>query len=262
MLGAALAGCSSTPPGTLDTLSVSLVQQRGDISTQRAQLHLQNGADAPLTVSAARLASAVLPDDAVWGAARTVTIAPGRAVNLPVPLAGVECSADPPDPTARLSVDDGTGAREVETAVTDELGVLARLSASACDEDAVAAVATVTAAAVTPVGDGTAALRLDIVPAASGDGVLELRRLEGTPLLRVAGDAPLDVWVSAGDAPTTASVLVEPQRCDAHAIAEDKVGTIFTLVVALDGRQVSVPLTRAPGVAGDLLAYVAHTCGL
>jgi hypothetical protein len=57
-------------------------------------------------------------------------------------------------------------------------------------------------------------------------------------------------------------VAVTPIRCDAHAIAEDKVGTLFDLVARVDGREVVVPLARSQEVAGDLLAFAAATCGL
>ncbi|CAH0233757.1 hypothetical protein [Microbacterium sp. Bi128] len=68
--------------------------------------------------------------------------------------------------------------------------------------------------------------------------------------------------MTAGEAPSTLTVAVASRRCDPHAIAEDKVGTLFDLVARVDGREVVVSLERPQKVADALLTFAAEACGL
>lgn len=257
-----LAGCAAPAPAPEplpDGLDVSLVQQRGDISVDRVQVHLDNGTDADVVVSSASVSSPVLGADAAWETDRVTTLAPGRSVNLPVLLPEVRCTGDDSAATVRLGLADGTA---VTGALPDELGVLDRLAQSACDREDVEAVARVEAVAVQP---GADALRLEVtVTPTGGDGEVELVELRGTPLLRFAtGEQwPLGGVVRGADAPTSVTVDVVPRRCDPHAIAEDKVGTRLELVARVDGREAVYPLPRSQRVADDLLGYTAAFCGL
>lgn len=265
LVGVALAGCSSNPPPLVpDGLTVSVIQQRGDIAPGRAQLRLANGSDQPITVVAATLTSAALSEPAAWSARRATSLAPGRVVDLPLPLPPVACTTGDDGPRVMLEVAADGGTRSVDITADDPLHVLERLSATQCDQDAVDAVAHVEATAVAPHGDGTADLTISITPADGGStSALDLVALRGTPLLRfAAGDeAPLGAAVRSGDAPSTLSVAVTPRRCDPHAIAEDKVGTLFDLVARLDGRDVTLSLARPQPVADALLAFTAAACG-
>lgn len=241
------------------------MQQRGDIVAQRVQLRVTNTSATPVTVTSAGLSSAALDGVAGGETARPVTIGSGRTTDLPIPLPGIRCWRDDAAAEAVLHVDYGGGDRDATVAVDDRLSVLSRLSATQCDRDAVASIARISATRVTSTGDGFANLVLSIEP--SGDaaaGRLEIVSLRGTPLLRFAGgsEAPIGLTVEGDDAPSEAAVAVTPIRCDAHAIAEDKVGTLFDLVARVDGREVVVPLARSQEVAGDLLAFTAATCGL
>lgn len=240
------------------------MQQRGDIADQRVQLRVTNTSGTPVTVTSARLTSAALDGVAGGETARPVTIGPGRTTDLPVPLPAIQCSRDDAAAEAVLRVD-GDRDFDATVAVDNPLSVLARLGATQCDRDAVASIARISATTVTPTGGGFANLVLSIEP--SGDaaaGRLEMVSLRGTPLLRFVGgtEAPIGLTVDGGDAPSKTSVSVTPIRCDAHAIAEDKVGTLFDLVARVDGREVVIPLPRSQDVAGDLLAFTAATCGL
>lgn len=268
---AALTGCTGpdVAPGPFgglpEGLSVSLVQLRGDIAPGRVQLHLENGSNAAVTVSNAALSSPVFARDAAWAAPRTETLAPGRAVNLPVPLPQIRCTDASAEAWATLTLDSGSGTYEVSALADDALGVLTGLGATECDREAVAAIAAVEAVAVEAQADGSAALELAITPTGAGEaGTLRLVALRGTTLLRFADgeEAPLDVEVAASDAASVGRVSIVPRRCDPHAIAEDKVGTIFTLVAELSGREVAIPLPRPPSVADALLTFTAASCGL
>lgn len=265
LLGVALAGCAAAPPAPPVGVTVSVVQQRGDIAPGRVQLRLANRSEAAITVSAATLTSAALSGPAAWAARRTESVAPGRVIDLPVPLPPLRCSASDDPARVTLEIAAGGAIRRTEMEADDPLGVLDRLRATQCDRDAVSAVAHVEATAVVPLGDGTADLSVSVTPV-DGERAssLELLALRGTPLLRfAAGDeAPLATSVAAGDAPSTLTVVVAPRRCDPHAIAEDKVGTLFDLVARADGREVVVSLERPQDVADALLAFAAAACGL
>ncbi|WP_139327331.1 hypothetical protein [Microbacterium sp. RURRCA19A] len=265
-MGVALAGCSATPPLAVPPgLTVAVVQQRGDIAPGRVQLRITNGSGESVTVLAASLASAVLAEPAAWAARRTESIAPGRVVDLPVPLPALACTSGDDVAHVTLQVAADGGSRSVDIAADDPLNVLARLSTTQCDRDAVEAVAHVEATAVTPRDDGTADLSIAVTPA-GGDSTAELAlvALRGTPLLHFATgeEAPLGATVQAADAPVMLTAAVTPRRCDPHAIAEDKVGTLFDLVARVDGREVVVSLPRPQAVADDLLAFTAAACGL
>lgn len=265
LVGVALAGCSAdAPPAVPAGVSVSVIQQRGDIAPGRLQLRIDNGSAETLTVTAATLTWAGLSEPAAWAARRTETIAAGRVVDLPVPLPALRCASDGESASATLEVETAGGARSMDVAADDPLGILPRLNATQCDRDALAAVAGIEASAASARGDGTADLTISITPTAAGSGGVELVALRGTPLLHFARgeEATLDTTVSAGDAPSTLTVAVTPRRCDPHAIAEDKVGTLFDLVARVDGREVVVSLPRPQSVADALLAFTAAACGL
>ena len=265
LVGVALAGCSAgAPPPIPEGLSVSVIQQRGDIAPGRVEVRVDNGSTDTLTIVGATLAWAALSEPATWAARRVETIGPGRVVDLPVALPPLRCVAEVDAASVTLEFDTSGGVSTADITADDPLGILPRLSAAQCDRDALDAVAHVEATAVSPRTDGTADLTLSITPTAAGDGRVELSLLRGTPLLHFAAgeEATLATTVSAGDAPSTITVAVTPRRCDPHAIAEDKVGTLFDLVARVDGREVVVSLERPPSVADALLEFTAAACGL
>lgn len=262
-MGVALSSCASTPAPPAP-VSVVLVQQRGDVAPRRAQLRVTNTSKAPVTVVSAMLESAALAQPAGGPTKHPVTIEPGRTVDLPVPLDAVRCTTEDVSPDAVLSLQ-GSASAEATVPVEDALDVLERATATECDREAVASVASISAVSASAGANGTIDLTLAIDPTGDPDaGRIGLIALRGTPLLRFPSgtETMLDTAVAADDAASTLAVEVVPQRCDAHAIAEDKVGTLFDLVVGVDGREVVVPLTRTPEVAAALLSATASVCGL
>ena len=67
---------------------------------------------------------------------------------------------------------------------------------------------------------------------------------------------------TASDAPSVITLLVTPNRCDPHAIAEDKRGTVFPISVILDdgttGRQY---VASADVVRAALYDVIGMACG-
>ncbi|MDF2664248.1 MAG: hypothetical protein K0R81_98 [Microbacterium sp.] len=263
LVGVALSSCASSalPP----PVSVALVQQRGDIAPGRVQLRVTNDGGSPVVVTSATLTSPVLTQPGGGETKRPVTLSPGRTVDLPVKLPALGCVTGDPSAQAVLRVEEDGSAHEETLSVTDELGVLARLTATECDREAVASVARISVVSAAAGADGTIDLEVSIEPTGEGGaGSVDLRALRGTPLLRFpAGtETPLDVTVRADDPPSTMTIALTPQRCDAHAIAEDKVGTLLDLVARVEDRDAVVPLERSPSVAAAILSATADVCGL
>ena len=88
---------------------------------------------------------------------------------------------------------------------------------------------------------------------------------ESTVLFRQTSDSPADVSVplDAGDPTTTQVLSVVPTRCDPHALAEDKVGTLFGVRVRATGlsddAEFYLPLTQAQRAA--LHDFFGTHCG-
>ncbi len=96
-----------------------------------------------------------------------------------------------------------------------------------------------------------------------GGAAVRLVGYRPTPLVRPARGSATDVDVS-GTAPLRADLLLEPARCDPHAIAEDKVGRLVPVEVAAPtlpgGTTFVLPLDRTQRTA--VLDYVRSACGL
>lgn len=92
--------------------------------------------------------------------------------------------------------------------------------------------------------------------------------LESTVLFTVAGTPGLfpDVEALPLSAGTTYEEVLEitPSRCDAHALAEDKVGTLFPVHLLAPGlpEDASFHLPISDEVRGDLRAFFAPHCGI
>ncbi|TFC14543.1 hypothetical protein E3O19_10065 [Cryobacterium algoritolerans] len=114
----------------------------------------------------------------------------------------------------------------------------------------------------------TAWLDLTLTPT-GGPGVATIDQAGSTPLLASATglDWPVGLTLDATTPPTRISLGLRPARCDPHAIAEDKRGTVFPLTVRV---------TVGPGSperAGDwdlavddalrarLYTWIADRCG-
>jgi hypothetical protein len=246
---------------------VELVQLRSDLSVGRLQLHVENASPEPLELLSARLAAPGFEEDAVWQRA-PATVPSGGALNLPLPIPPVDCDADsgPLTVAGTAEREGATVAFEVEPA--DPLGTLARILATACAAERTADAVRIEATEVAVEGTGdtsVAVVTLDLRPTGGGGGV-HLVEVRPTVLLRAEeGDDgwPLDVVVDSNSAPQQLALRMEPARCDAHALADDKVGTLFPVVVELQGGgKARFPLPLAAGVKDALLRFVAAHCGL
>jgi hypothetical protein len=59
----------------------------------------------------------------------------------------------------------------------------------------------------------------------------------------------------------TVELPILPARCDAHAVQEDKRGTVFRLLVEVGARPGSFDLAATPEMRGEILGWIAEWCG-
>jgi hypothetical protein len=304
-VGAALVvgsvGCAGPTPGhTGDAgagggdaaVTVSVHQSRSNVAGRQLSLAVTNQSESPIEVTAARFFSAQFVSDAVWPKDST-TIRPGVTADLPVDLPAADCSATDATPAVEISyrpvVDGDTAGKENEPAdelhtvsltPTDPLDQLAPLFAADCLGEAAAHIATIAATtaprAVDEGGRSVAELDLTVTPTGAR-GSLTVLAVGGTTLftqLDPATGAPVDsraVDVAvAGTAPSTVVTLhLQPSRCDPHAVAEDKLGTVFSLEVSVDdgsgnpgGAQAgTLTVAAVNDVRAALYSFVDQACG-
>ena len=113
--------------------------------------------------------------------------------------------------------------------------------------------------------DRRAFIDVAIEPVASGDASMHIARVYGTTLLNAEDgiDWTLDLDVAAGEPRSVISLPVRPARCDAHAIADDKRGTILPFEIeTADGRAGRLDVPASDGLKAELYAYYGERCGL
>lgn len=260
-------GCGPTAPtGLPDGVRVEVLQGRSDYSSETLVIRIINGSTIDLTVTGARLDAAGFAEPAVVD--RVSHVRAGTTVDLRAPVPEADCVSGPGEPHATLTVGSGD---TVTVPAGDPLGTLERLHSSGCIAGQVDTVADVSVGAPVIEGSGreaVAVLPLTVAPTGAA-GRIEITGVASTPLLRpdpaaAATDAdnwPVSVAIDAVSAPATVQLRVVPARCDPHAIAEDKVGTVLVLTVATpSGETGSYRLVPAEDVRQALLDFVSDTC--
>ncbi|MEO8263236.1 MAG: hypothetical protein ABI566_11780, partial [Pseudolysinimonas sp.] len=106
-------------------------------------------------------------------------------------------------------------------------------------------------------------------PSASSQGSFTIDSIHSTTLLNPAGPdgigvAELDLGIVIdADSPPEVRIPIVPNRCDAHALAEDKVGTRMPLYITLDdGTTGRLVLSADDELRGEMYAFYSAFCGL
>jgi hypothetical protein len=267
-----LSGCapatSSEPP---DGVRVSVYQPRPDVPKNRMAIQVHNDGDVPLTVTSAELHSSFFTDDMIWGPDRTATVPPGYAVDLRVDLpTEADCSGVEPQLSATFGwkIGDATGTASVEP--DDPFHLMDLLHDAACLIVNVNEVATLTAVSLDVPAQlpAPAELVIDIEPTGA-DGTVTLDSIHSTTLLNPSGADGIGVpEVELGiaidkDGPAEVRIPIVPNRCDAHALAEDKIGTRMPLyVTAPDGSSGRFVLAATDELRMQMYAFYSAFCGL
>jgi hypothetical protein len=249
-----LAGCGSgdepddARAGLPDGVTVSLDQARSDMATRRVLARVQNDGTDPLVV---RELQVRLPRwDGAGRYAGPATVPPGGALNLAVDAPAAACGQGV-DARVRLVLDGET----VDGRASDRFGAIARL----LDRDCADALLQVDAGPPRAVG------REIVLPLTlrATDEDVTVGSVGGTVLLDLAPgeDGRLDRRLGAGDS-WTRELHLAPARCDAHVVAEDKVGTLLPLQVTTRHGPVTTFLRPTAAVKGSLLDLVVRLCGI
>lgn len=261
-------------------VSVSVSQSRMDVVVHGLRLKVKNESGDDVVVTDAEFQSDQFSSTAVWEKDSTV-IADGRTVALPVLLPDAVCDDGPPSARVRLTLIVGDAAPvTAEVAPVDEFDQLPALRVQDCFAQTVDSIVALRAETLPRdvTVNGRAAVQLDLTapPAgADGTGTVSIDSLAGTTLLAVldpATDAvqpvlPIAVRVpDPGASPVTVTFV--PNRCDPHAVAEDKQGTLIPLALTVSGDSASEPgvsgqyrVAASPAVKAALLDFVATACG-
>lgn len=234
-----VAACGPAPQ-----VSASLYQTRSDTPLNALEIQVRNDGPDPVTVDSAQLRSGRLAGAPVWD--EPVEIPAGAAMDLKVSLPPPDCDGSPGE-TVALRVD----GQDVVIDAPDRLGQVAEYVAAVCFEDDVESTTQIVVEAVTDEG-----IRVFVDPGTSEVGAL------GTTILFAPVD-PEALAAAPGAPGDVRPVRLRPNRCDAHALGEDKQGTYFDVEVTLaDGRSGPYTFTVDQEQRGQLYRLYARMCGL
>ncbi|PJJ72773.1 hypothetical protein CLV46_2349 [Diaminobutyricimonas aerilata] len=275
-----LTGCGApaevVPPldGLPDGVSVEVVQNRSDVVPRRLQIKVVNDLDVPLEVNSVTFDSAAFVEPAVWE--RGTTVPAGTARDLPVELPEASCATEEARASVAISFE-VEGRRAVATVEpADPLDQLPELTLADCVRADVERATEVELGPLVGGGPGVPAL-LEVSARPTGDTEATLERIRSTVLFTVldaSGARATDVALADLPQPTPAegsteddatrrwAVPIAPSRCDAHALAEDKQGTLFGFDVTTTRGSAVYERAASEELRHDLYAFYAQYCGL
>ncbi|SEJ18588.1 hypothetical protein SAMN04487917_104162 [Arthrobacter sp. yr096] len=257
---------SAEPP----PITIEVNQSRDQYGKQAVLIQLTNTTDAELTVTGARLTSPLFNGDISWEQTEALKLPPRQPKSLPARLPAPAChastdAAEGPSATVRFS-EPGKESTEATTGADDPFGVLARNSGELCLSADVAAVATMALDPTLEVAPDarTAVVRLVISPSPTGATTagFSVESIDQTTLL---AETPTDPWprdieVASGGSGRELALRIRPARCDPHAVAEDKVGTLLPLRIKMGERQGLVKIPAPNQLRGLIYDFVTAAC--
>ncbi len=280
-VGAVLAGCSpleSPTPGPAVTdgptsvtdvsLTAEVYRTRSDPARGGVQLSVRNTAAVPITVLHAVLESPALAS--VIERDRTTVIPAGATRDLALLLPAPQCEGGPTLPEAVLTVALATGEPvEVRLPTTDRIGQWTAWHASACFTEAATAQVDLDVRRAPARDDAaTGAIGAELVATARSGGVT-LLAIDDTVLFALL-DAPVGAERAstlalnrplAIDAETVVPLWLAAARCDPHAVAEDKQGTLFTVHLELGDSSGTTTVIADDATRAAFYDAIAETCG-
>ncbi|NHW47758.1 hypothetical protein HAV21_12775 [Paenarthrobacter sp. MSM-2-10-13] len=270
-LAACSSGSTGSPSGSGSTqpVAVEINQSRDQYGKQAILLQLTNTTDSPITVTVAQLQSPLFQGDIAWKpSAGGLELPPRQPKSLPAILPAASCEVSEGTTTAlnaRITyAEPGKEPVEASTNASDPFGVLSRNAGELCLASEAAAVAVmVLDPALEVAADGrTAVVRLLITPATPGTdpGSLTIESFEETTLL---AQSPADPWpahLAVGARKQELPLTIRPARCDPHAVAEDKVGTLLPLRVTVGDRRGVLKIAASNELRGRIYDFVTAAC--
>ena len=268
----ALSGCAPMPPALPEGVWVDVYQTRTDTGNRFLEIAVHNETDEDLEITAARFDSDQFTSPAIWAKDGT-TVRAGATVDLPVALTDPDCATEAPTASVILDftlADGSSGTAAVEP--VDRLGRLPGIRLEDCLAEAVATTAKITLGPLELTGSGTAVtavLPVSVTPTGA-DSTISLEALGSTTLFQyrdptsgeIVDSLAIDATVAGTGEPVTLAVQPVTNRCDAHAIAEDKRGTFLPFTVSTDQGDGDVYLPAGDELRQELYAFYAQSCGL
>jgi len=261
-------------------LTAEISQFRDNYSRQIIEIQLTNTTGEPVTVLAAGLRSPLFASRISWTAAAAGTeLPPHQTKSLPARLPAAACPDQAPEqsragqPSAAVEVllasAAGAPGKTVTTDAADPFGVLARNNGEMCVAQAAAAIADLRFGPALELSPDarTAFLHLLITPRNSAtdpaDRALTINSVGGTTLLEEDSSAPWPSGLRIGATGPARELRlgIRPARCDPHAVAEDKVGTLIPLHVSVAGREGVLKIDAGAQLRGRIYDFVTSACG-
>ena len=260
-----LAGCSAAPsPSPAGSASSSgperlvtgaLLQYRRDEPARRLQVRL-TASEAGVVVEQLTFVTPGWP--AAAATPNEVELRPGTAVDLPVVLGAADCSGPPGAAEAEVVVRDPAGASRTLRVPLDDGGLVRRLHAEDCADQALRAEAAIEVPDVQPADERSVRV------------TVRLRRLSGSDAVRVTATRPNTVYDLRADGrlPTlrhggevSFALTMVAARCDVHALGESYRTGIIGLVLSLgDGDPRPYDLVPPPDIRTRLETFAVTSC--
>ncbi|WP_308799308.1 hypothetical protein [Agromyces silvae] len=265
-----LAGCGApaeAPAALPAEVTASVLQSRSDVVDGRLVVQVDNGTDGDLTIDRLDVTAPGLEDGMVLDGPKD--LAAGKSIQLRLDLGPVRCAGDAGPATIGLELQTATGPATGSLEADDPYDTLARLQETGCLAHSVEQIATFALPdRLRTEGTGEAQrawIDIAVEPTGEGDGSLSIAQVLGTTLLSAEGGLnwAYTAEISADDPPSTIELPVRPARCDQHAGAEDKRGTIIPLeITTSDGWSGLYELRSGQSLKDDLFAYFTERCRL
>ena len=267
-----LVGCTAAPTdayGDDGGITLAVVQSRDDHGARIVAIELHSDRSDDVTLTSATLETAQLSEPAIWQ--RGTVLRGGLTLDLRVQLPAPACplAADiTPTVTVRFTTSDGVQRTIAGTPAQpgDVLTVVA-------NEDCVAAALTAQAAVTVKgleysPGSGVAAVLVVGIEPRDVEGRVRIVSVGATVLLGLIAPESgytqkyaLDRVIERGGDASDLRITIVPNRCDSHAIAEDKRGTFFPLEVEGEGGMLGTYyLAVSDSQKAEIYDYVTDFC--
>ena len=264
-----LGGCSAPVVALPEGISVSVRQTRFDGPLRQVQLVVANASGQPFEVVSAELRSTRFETAVRFD--RPQTVPDGSFRDLPVRLPGATCADGLPTDEIALEFLAADGRSGSAVLPIGDVAILDAISTEDCVITAIADVVTITppdSAEWMPGAHAPVTLTFTALPTGSA-GRVTVSSVGATTLFapvdgrgeRIVA-TPVGLTFDAESPVTGIPIRLEPSRCDSHAIAEDKKGTLlpFTIEVGSDSATIEIAVDAA--VRASLYDYVADWCGM
>ncbi|MDQ4501051.1 hypothetical protein [Sinomonas sp. ASV322] len=272
-LAVAVVGCSPAPlrsdgqrtpapsPSPAAPIAVVVDQFRDGYASGTIVLQLDDTTASGVTVTRAELVDPRFEDGTTWSG--TTELSPGYPISLPAATASPRCGASDDDvPSVRVTL---AGGGPVVVPAADPHRVLPRIHSEKCFALRVSKSAGLrlddTLTETGPARTATLELRADPPPTPGAREDLVLASVSNTTLLDEDPAAPWPTNVRIEPGGTPIPLTMRPARCDPHAVAEDKVGTLIPLTIRVGDATGVVKVPASDALRTKIYAFVARACG-